>query len=134
MLRGRGRKKSLCYQLAFQPETIVILLAKTYRRQDLSSSSIADGFNKKGDVSHRLPIPQFSFAADGLSSTSAVIPTHAAQGKNVTIGDLEALLHKALDGASGDEIGSSSGSGSGEEQIVSIFSHCTKKIASGTRL
>ena len=85
-----------------------------------SSSTIADNPDKKGNITEGLPIPQFTFDAEGLSSTSAVIPTHS-HGKNVTAGDVEALLHRALDGMDGDEIESGSGSGIGAEMVNMFY-------------
>ena len=82
-----------------------------------SSLSSSDGLDKKGEVSHGLPVPKFAFNADGMSSASAVIPAHS-QEKNVTAEDLEMLLRKALDGASGDYLEHGSGSGSGEELVI----------------
>ena len=82
-----------------------------------SSLSASDGLDKKGEVSHGLPVPQFAFNAEGMSSTSEVIQAHS-QEKNVTAEDLEMLLHKALDGASGDYLENGSGSGSGEELVI----------------
>lgn len=71
---------------------------------------------KKGDITHGIPMPQSSFDAEGLSSTAAVIPTHS-RAKNVTATDLEALLHKALDRASGDDIRGGTASGGGEDMV-----------------
>lgn len=81
-----------------------------------SSSAIAGNSDKKGDITHGIPMPQFSFDAEGLSSTAAVIPTHSRR-KNVTATDLEALLHKALDRASGDDMEGGSASGGGEDMV-----------------
>ena len=82
----------------------------------ISSLAIAGNSDKKGDIMHGIPMPQFSFDAEGLSSTAAVIPTHS-RGKNVTATDLKALLHKALDRASGDDIRSGTASGDGEDMV-----------------
>ena len=59
---------------------------------------------------------EFSFDAEGLSSPTAVIPTHS-RGKNVTATDLEVLLHKALDRASGDDMEGGSATGAGEDMV-----------------
>lgn len=82
----------------------------------ISSSAIAGNSDKKGDISHGIPISHLSFDAKGLSSTAAVIPTHS-RGKNVTATDLEALLHKALDRASRDDMEGGSASGGGEDMV-----------------
>ena len=82
----------------------------------LSSSAIAGNSDKKGDITQGIPMPQFSFDAEGLSSTAAVIPTHS-RGKNITATDLEALLHKALDRASGDDMEGRSASGGGKDMV-----------------
>ena len=52
-----------------------------------------------------------------MSSASTVIPAHS-QERNVTAEDLEMLLRKALDGASGDDLENGSGSGSGGELVI----------------
>ena len=82
----------------------------------LSSSAIAGNSDQKGDITQGIPMPQFSFDAEGLSSTAAVIPTHS-RGKNITATDLEALLHKALDRASGDDMEGRSVSGGGKDMV-----------------
>lgn len=81
-----------------------------------SSSAIAGNSDKKGGIIHGIPMPQFSFDAEGLSSTAAVIPTHS-RGKNFTATDLEVLLQKALDRASGDDIRGGTASGGGEDMV-----------------
>ena len=82
-----------------------------------SSLSASDGLDKKGEVSHGLPVPQFAFNADSMSSASAVFSAHSHE-KNVTAEDLEMLLRKALDGASEDYLENGSGSGSGDELVI----------------
>ena len=82
----------------------------------ISSSTIAGNSDKKGDITQGIPMPQFSFDAEGLSSTAAVIPTHS-RGKNIAATDLEALLHKALDRASGDDMEGRSASGGGKDMV-----------------
>ena len=82
----------------------------------MSSSAIAGNSDKKEDITQGIPMPQFSFDAEGLSSTAAVIPTHS-RGKNFTATDLEALLHKALDRASGDDMDGRSASGGGKDMV-----------------
>ena len=80
------------------------------------SSAMAGNSGKKGHITHGIPMPQSSFDAEGLSSTAAVIPTHS-RGNNVTATDLEALLHKALDRASGDDIRGGTASSGGEDMV-----------------
>lgn len=79
-------------------------------------SATASYSDKEGDISHGIPISHLSFDDEGLSSTAAVIPTHS-RGKNITATDLEALLHKALDGGGGDDIRDGSASGGGEDMV-----------------
>ena len=74
--------------------------------------SFADTIEQKRNASEGFPIPQFSFAADGLSSNSVVIPATSKQVK-VSADDLQMLLHNALDGENEDYVESGSGSGSG---------------------
>ena len=83
----------------------------------LPSSVLAGNSDKKGDVTHGIPMPQFSFDAERLSSAAAVIPTHSRGKPNVTATDLEALLHKALDRASRDDIRGGTASGGGEDMV-----------------
>lgn len=81
--------------------------------------SFADTIERNGNVSEGFPIPQFSFAADGLSSSSVVIPATSQQIK-VSADDLQMLLHNSLDGENEDyvESGTGSGSGSGNEMVT----------------
>lgn len=79
---------------------------------NFSLLSIADTSEQKRNASEGFPIPQFSFAADGLSSNSFVIPATSKQVK-VSADDLQMLLHNALDGENEDYVESGSGSGSG---------------------
>ena len=84
---------------------------------NFSLLSIAGTIGQKRNVSEGFPIPQFSFAADGLSSSSVVIPATSQQVK-VSADDLQMLLHNALDGENEDYVESGSGSGSGNEMVI----------------
>ena len=77
----------------------------------MPSSVLAGNSDKKGDVT------TFSFDAERLSSTAAVIPTHSRRKRNVTATGLEALLHKALDRAGRDDIRGGTASGGGEDMV-----------------
>lgn len=105
-----------------------------YGPENRPSFSVADSLDRKEDVTHAIPVPQFSFGAEGLSANSAVIPAHAP-GKSVTAKDLEVLLHKALDGASGDHVDSASGSGSGRELVtIPCLNHTSNNSRSKTAI
>lgn len=79
-------------------------------------SAMAGNPDKKGDITHGITLSHLSFDAERASSAAAVIPTHS-RGKNVTAADLEALLHKALDKASRDDMEGGSASGAGEDMV-----------------
>ena len=83
------------------------------------SKSFSDGLEQKENATEAFPIPQFSFAAEGLSSSSAAIPASSHQVKVSSV-DLQMLLHKALDGENDDYVESGSGSGSGDRQVTTF--------------
>lgn len=81
----------------------------------------AGNADKEGNIRNEVPEPKSSTVdSPAIQDSSSATSLADSQKKNVSLSEVEALLHHALDAASGDEMGSAfSGNGVGEP--VNIF-------------
>lgn len=80
----------------------------------------AGNTDKEGDVRNEVPEPKSSTVhSPAVQDPSVTIPTVSPK-KNVSLNEVEALLHHALDAANGDEMGSAF-SGNGATEAVNIY-------------